>query len=433
LRIGIIGAGITGLTAAYKLSKQGHLVSIFESSDTIGGLAAGIKLDNCYIEKAYHHFFASDKYLIELTEELRLQKNILWLDSSTAIYDNDKFYSFTSAKDLISFTPLNFLDRIRTGLVFLYLKYYTKWKNLENTTAKEWLIRWNGQKAFSRLWEPILKGKFHKFYDQISMAWFWARIHSRASSKKINSEKLGYFEGGFQIIIDKLTKNIIQNGGNVLIKNSVQEIRQQEMLIIDEFGQEYKFDKIISTTPSHVFAKHITKFSDKNYLDKLNSVDYIGAITIIFQSEIKLTDYYWTNINDSKAPFLALINHTKMTGLEMYTDNSDSTKKHIYYLGGYFPHDSEMFRKDSTQILDEWIEYLAKITNTTDLKNSIVNAQVFKFKNAQHIVDRNYGDRIVSSTTPFDNIYLSNFSLIYPWDRGTNWAVCEGKKLAELI
>ena len=39
--IGIIGAGITGLTAAYDLTKQGHTVTVYETQPYAGGLAAG--------------------------------------------------------------------------------------------------------------------------------------------------------------------------------------------------------------------------------------------------------------------------------------------------------------------------------------------------------------------------------------------------------
>ena len=40
MRIGIIGAGMTGLTAAYHLSKAGHEVIIYEHAPFIGGHAS---------------------------------------------------------------------------------------------------------------------------------------------------------------------------------------------------------------------------------------------------------------------------------------------------------------------------------------------------------------------------------------------------------
>ena len=48
-----------------------------------------------------------------------------------------------------------------------------------------------------------MKNKFGKSFQKIMMPWFWARIHFRGHSK------LGYLEGGFGQIIDKLTENQI--------------------------------------------------------------------------------------------------------------------------------------------------------------------------------------------------------------------------------
>ena len=42
-RVGIIGAGIAGLAAAYDLTRQGCAVTIFEGAAVAGGLASGFK------------------------------------------------------------------------------------------------------------------------------------------------------------------------------------------------------------------------------------------------------------------------------------------------------------------------------------------------------------------------------------------------------
>jgi protoporphyrinogen oxidase len=39
--IGVVGGGIAGLAAAYRLREAGHEVQVFEASDDVGGLAVG--------------------------------------------------------------------------------------------------------------------------------------------------------------------------------------------------------------------------------------------------------------------------------------------------------------------------------------------------------------------------------------------------------
>jgi protoporphyrinogen oxidase len=59
-RIAIIGGGLTGLVAAYRLSQKGHRITIFEKSNDLGGLMGGFEINGTNLEKAYHHIFKTD-------------------------------------------------------------------------------------------------------------------------------------------------------------------------------------------------------------------------------------------------------------------------------------------------------------------------------------------------------------------------------------
>ena len=72
MNIAIIGAGATGLAAAWDFADAGHQVTIYEAADRVGGLAAGFK-DEAWdwtLEKFYHHWFASDYEILALAEEM---------------------------------------------------------------------------------------------------------------------------------------------------------------------------------------------------------------------------------------------------------------------------------------------------------------------------------------------------------------------------
>jgi hypothetical protein len=57
------------------------------------------------------------------------------------------------------------------------------------------------------------------------------------------------------------------------------------------------------------------------------------------------------------------------------------------------------------------LDYLGKITNQEDIKNIFDEILLFKFNNAQHIVDVGYKETLVRKATPIPNIYLTNFSM----------------------
>lgn len=423
----IIGGGLTGLTAAYNLVNKGYKITILEKSGNLGGLAAGFKIHGESIEKAYHHFFESDNYLINFLKQLDLEKHIEWKDSSIGLYYNKKLYPFGGATDLLKFNPLSIFQRLRTGIVIFYLSKFKFAKNSDKVKAYSWLQFWSGKKSYEVIWKPLLKGKFHEYYKEIALPWLWARFFTRASSRNLlEKEQLGYIEGGFQIFIDRLVQVLLNLGVEINMNSSIERIYNQEEQVLVEINGEVKvFDKVIATVPSNVFLNLVENLDEK-YSNKLKKVEYLGAISLVFSSSQKISDYYWNNINDLNSPFLAFINHTNLISKERYDG------KYIYYLGKYVPNDSVELSKNDATIISEWFSYLKKIFPEFE-ENQVIEKHIFKFKNAQHIVTTSYKENIPEYETPLKNIYLSNFSQIYPEDRGTNFAVREGEKIAKLV
>jgi len=249
--------------------------------------------------------------------------------------------------------------------------------------------KWAGKKAYGVIWKPLLKGKFHEYYQKVSMAWLWARIHTRGGSTNEKGEEvLGYLDDGFIQIINKLKEKV--------------RVVNKEIINIKELERD--FDLIIDTRP-------------------IEGVDYIGAVDLVFSSNQSLSEYYWHNINDLNSPFLALIQHTNLVKDGRYNG------KNIYYLGTYVPQDHEYFKISDEKIEKEWFDYLKKIKPEFD-ENQVLEKKIFRFKNAQHIVVPSYK---VPSYKVGEKTYRLNFAQIYPEDRGINFAVKEAKKLVKMI
>ena len=390
-KVAIIGAGIGGLTAGYELSKQGYEVTVFEKEKEIGGLLSDFEIEGEKLEKTYHHIFETDKEVIGLIEELGLRNKLNWHKSSIGLYYNGKMYPFLGAIDLLKFKGLGFIDKFRLGLVYLWLRFDGAWKKYEDITATEWMEKWAGKKAYEVIWKPLLKGKFHEYYKKVSMAWLWARIHTRGGSKNEKGEEvLGYMDGDFRQIIEKLAKKL--------------KIKTLCPTGISLDRETSKFDIVIDTRP-------------------IEGIDYIGAVDLVFSSNQNLSEYYWHNINDLKSPFLALIQHTNLIKDDRYNG------KNIYYLGTYVPQDHNYFKISDEKIEKEWFGYLKKIKPEFDEKQ-VLEKNIFRFKNAQHIVGLNYK---VPSYKVGEKTYRLNFAQIYPEDRGINFAVKAAKKLVKMI
>lgn len=394
-KIAIVGTGIGGLTAGYELLKKGNVVTIFEKEKNVGGLAAGFKMEGESLDKSYRHIFKTDKDIIGLIEELGLKNKLHWYKSSTGLYWQGKIYPFLTAIDLLKFRPLNILEKLRMGLIAMWLKYDKNWQKYENVLAYSWMEKMIGEKPYRVVWEPLLKGKFDDIYKDISMAWLWARIHTRGNSTNEKGEEvLGYVDGGFETLTKKLSEKIKSKGGKIILNKEIDDIEKIKK----------EFDLIIDTRP-------------------IKEVDYLGMVNIVFSSSQNLGKYYWNNINDLNSPFVALLQHTNLVGTKKYNG------KNIYYLGTYISQKSKYFKWSDKQIIDEWLSYLLNVFPNFDRKQ-ISQINVFKFKNAQHIVGLNYQ---VPNYKVADNYYRLNFAQIYPQDRGMNYAVNEAKKLINLF
>lgn len=450
LKVAIIGGGFTGLTAAYELLKNQDVeVTLIERGSDLGGLASGFKIQGTNLEKTYHHIFKTDTDIIDLVKEIGIEDKLEWNPSLVSIYYKGKIYKFGTPISLLLFKPLNFFNRIRVGVLMLFLQKYKNWRKFVKVPAFEWIKKWSGKQATEVIWEPLLRGKFSsQYYDKISMAWLWARLHIRANSQERGGEKLGYFNGGFNVIVEKLQKLIEEKGGRIMTSTEVKSITsvgaRLDLALLratDSKAENHSFDKIIFTGPSHVFAKILeanqentlknfhpsSKAKDlASYLKQLNSINYLGAVCMVFSSDQDLSDYYWHNINDTTFPFLVFINHTKMVGKERYNG------KNIYYLGAYIPHDNKYFEMDNEELKKLWFNGLKRIFPQFN-PDEIGDFQLLKAKNAQHIVTLDFEENIPEYKTPIKNLYLSNFSQIFPEDRGTNYAVREGRKIAKLV
>lgn len=427
-RVAVIGGGYTGLVAALRLAQAGHQVTVYEASPVVGGLASGFSIEDAPLERAYHHLFRTDTSIANLARELGLA--LTWHDSSQALYYDGTLYPFAGALDLLRFRPLKFRNRLRAGFVVLYLQRTKRWARFEGVTALEWMRRAAGEQVSNVIWEPLLRGKFHHFYDKVSMAWLWARVHVRANSREKGGlrEQLGYFDGGFEVFTDALVARLRELGVEILTSAPVGSLRTGAAgVTLKHADTEVRFDAAVATVPSGAFARLIDGADvPDGYVEQLTSIDYLAARLLIFSSDQQLSDTYWHNINDVGLPFLVFINHTQLVGTQVYGG------RHVYYIATYVPDDDELFQCPDEQLQRLWFSGLREVFPQFD-ESAVREIHHFRFRNAQHIVGTDYSERIPAKQTPLPHVFLSNFSQIYPEDRGTNFAVRDGEAIADLV
>ena len=423
--IAIIGAGAGGLAAAYDLTRAGHEVTIFEKESTPGGLASGFKEPawDWSLEKFYHHWFQTDHAILELTRELGLQDKVQFHRPKTVVYYNGDFYPFDSPIAALLFPGLSFLDKIRFGFVTVYLRYLAAWQPLEKYTAHAWMKKFYGDRVYSAMLEPLLVGKFSSHYQDVNMAWFWARFKARTS-------KLGTFEGGFQAFLDQFAEILKQAGVRFSFNTGIQKItplKDGRIELATDQGKKV-FDQVLATVPPFLLAK-IAPDLGGEYIHKLNALKNIGAVVLILSLKKQLSKkgYYWFNLPKSAGfPFLALVEHTNFLPASHY--NSED----LVYCGDYLENTHEYFSLTKEEMVERFLPSLKKI-NPDFSEDWVVKSWLFRAPYAQPVPGVNHSQKIPAVRTPIRNLYFASMSQVYPWDRGTNYAVELGRKAAKIM
>jgi protoporphyrinogen oxidase len=427
--IAIIGGGVTGLIAAYRLLQQGHRVHIFEAGPSVGGLVRTFEPGGDPLECFYHHLFTGDGAVIRMLDELDLLKTIRWRRSRVGIFYNDRIYPFTSTLDLMKFTPLlGIRDRIRFGLLALSLRRRRDAGGFDDVTAMEWLRQNAGQRALDVVWEPLLRGKFGEMADQVSMAWLWSRVSQRFSSRGILSqtEMLGYQIGSFAVWIEALVK-LVGALGEISTNAKVDRIAGDgEHLRVDiSGGTSCTFDAVIATIGNSAFLG-ISPPLGAEYTEKLRSITYQDAVCLVLGLTERFSDFYWLNINDRTIPFVAVVEHTNLIEPDRYNG------QHIVYVSNYVSSGSQLTQMTADEVYSLYEPHLKRISPSFD-KSWVQNRWLFHAAEAQPVFTVGAGSRIPEHRTPVRGLYLANMSQIYPQDRGQNQSILLGEKIAAVV
>ncbi|NLZ27124.1 MAG: oxidoreductase, partial [Chloroflexi bacterium] len=268
-------------------------------------------------------------------------------------------------------------------------------------------------------------GKFgERWADKVSMAWMWARLHVR-------STRLGSFVGGFQAFSDGFVEKLQERNVRFRFDTRVTELlreKDRKIKVSIERDEPESFDQVLVTLSPRAMANMAPDLPE-NYLSGLLNLNHMGAVvmTVSLKHALSPEGYYWYNIpKQAGYPFLSLVEHTNFLKPEYFGGD------HIIYIGDYLETDHPYFDMSDDELKAEFLPHLKKI-NPNFNEDWVKKVWVSKAKYAQPVPLVNHSQNIPAIQTPIEGIYFASMSQVYPWDRGTNFAVEIGRKSARLM
>jgi len=424
----VVGAGFCGLAAAYELGSQGAHVTVLERDAEIGGLAGGFDVGGERLEKFYHHWFASDVDILRLIQELGLSDRVLLRRTRTGTYYAHDFFKLSTPWDLLRFAPLSMPNRVRLGLFALRARRLRDWRRLEEVTAADWLRQAGGERVYRVVWEPLLRGKFGDLAEEVAAVWFWNKLKLRGGSRgKGGAEQLAYYRGGFAALADTLADAIEAQGGEIRREAPATGLRVAERLVrgVETPDGVVPADAVVAT-PALPIVADLMHEHDPDYAQRLRRIRYLANVCVVLELDGSLSDTYWLNVNDPSFPFVAVIEHTNFEPASSYAG------RHIVYLSAYLPPEDPFYSMAEDEAAAFALRHLRRMFPALTSEN-VYAAHVWRARYAQPVVERGYRRLIPSMQTPLDNLYLASMAQIYPQDRGTNYAVRQGRTAARTL
>lgn len=444
----MLGAGVAGLVCAERLVAAGHRADVYERWPGLGGQAATHDVGSgLRLERYYHYLFTSDREIIELFGELGLGDDLERHEASSAIAAAGRVWPFNGALDLLRFRPLPPVTRIRMGAALVRMQLGRRGlADYEGETARAWIERHMGRAAWEGVWGPLMRGKFGERAAAISMAWLWDKSSRRRSIRdgEARREAFLYPRRSFQPLFEALADRIESGGGQVLIDRPAARLLRTEGELdvvpgqpgsfrrgldprqFEPDGPPRRYDAVVCCLPNDVFCDlldpRLAEEIGDAYLGRLRSIEYFTALDLVLELDRPLTGHFWVNVADRRCPFVGLIEHTNLVGRERTAGRVFS------HVSNYLPAGHELLELDADSLLDFYAQGL-RIIDPGFHPGQVRDRWLFREPAAQPIVDLGYRERIPPRRTPAPGLFLVNATQVYPEDRGTNYAVRDGKRV----
>jgi protoporphyrinogen oxidase len=403
--VGIVGGGILGLTAAYRLLQQGVDVTLFERSTDLGGLVGSFDFEGRPADRFYHVVLPTDDRVRGLAGELGLGDEFDFRPTLTGFYDRERLFSMSTLREFATFPLLPPQDRVRLASFILRCQRTKNGDALDNVPLLDWLRKTCGQRTVARLWEPLLDSKFDGRYDDLPATYMWARTKRMSKTRDAaGRELMGWLHGGYQRLVETLAGRIRELGGTINAGVAVSGVAGSGNGIVGIAvdGAVQPFDHVLCTLLPPQAARLLPEDVAARVPDHCR---YLGVICVIVRADHSVSPYYTLNITDRRIPLTTVVETTHVVDPEW-------AGGHLVYAAKYVDPSHVDLARPEADVAADYLGYVERLFPRLDRAAvQAVSVQRARMVEPVHTLG---GRKRIPDMHPVPGLSLASTAHVYP-------------------
>jgi protoporphyrinogen oxidase len=423
-RVVVIGAGPMGLAAAYQAVKDGHQVDLLEAAPEPGGMAGHFDFGGISLERFYHFVCRSDQPTVDLLSELGIASKLHWVPTSMGFFYRGGLRAWGNPVALLRLGGMGLWAKLRYALFAYICTKRETWPSLENLSAKDWIIRWCGQRTYDQLWRPLFDFKFYEFSDNISAAWMWTRMRRVGRSRKsMMQEELGYIEGGSKTLVDALVDAIQSGGGRVHLQSGALRIHTHEGRVsgVTTSTGNYPADYVLCTLPIPLISDLVPDLPAASR-ERYEAIRNIGICCVILKLKRSVSPHFWVNMSGLNFEIPGIIEFSNLRPVGTT----------IVYAPYYMPASNRKWSWSDQQLIEDALQCLISLNPALN-REDLLDAKVSRLRYAQPICEPGFAAKLPPIQTPIHGLQIADTCFYYPEDRSIAESAKLGREMARAI
>ncbi len=414
MKIGIIGAGPAGITAAYQLAKENVSVDVFEASESVGGMAKTINLWNQKVDLGPHRFFSNDPRVNKVWLEL-VGSDYEMVNRLTRIYYKNKFFYYP-------LKPLNALNQLgvveAANCMLSFAKENLLPESNSSASGDESFEAWVVKKFGRRLFEIFFKTYSEKLWgiscDELDADFAAQRIKKLSlmeaikgafKGNKDNQHKtlvdtFAYPHEGSGVVYQKMADFVQNSGSNVFCQTPVRRVctENNKVVGLELMNGEFRaYDRIISTMPLTRMVSQLPEVPEK-VVNLASSLKFRNTILVFLKVEaVDLFPDNWLYIHADNLRTGRITNFRNWSP-ELYGDEKSS----ILALEYWCYDEDEIWTSENENLVALASEEMKKTGLIGDAV--ISDGYVHRVKNCYPVYNRGYKENLKPIEEYLDSI-----------------------------